>query len=893
MTPAAADKNPYGDIKPYPGGRRFAVQHYLKIVAIVGVTGLVFLLAWKEIHGLRWRDVRAAAEGANSAYLVYALCATLAALAVLGLYDAVAFPGGKKNLSFFRRWLIGMFCFAWSNLLSFGGMAGPAIRFVLYRRLGLNGTELAQGLSVQYFSTAFGLIGWLLAVLCPIPAGIDPLLSFGLRALLALVTSLSVAYVFGHRLAPRLQKLLNKRFPGADLKKSNLPVLGLISFAEWALTFVAFQAVVMAVSPVLKFGSTVTAYFVGILVGFASLLPGGVGAADAVWLHMLHHDIGGGRAAAAVLLYRVVFYLIPWLISAIVAYVVLSRQTSQINNWHRRIVASAVAVGALILLLSGATPAIPERIRWLSQLTPIGVIEVSHLLSVMLAAIMLYLVRGLLRGYRSAMLLTTGLLCASMITHILKGADIEESALAMILVMMLLLSANHFSRRGTLTFGWEILLAVFAGTFCLFLFTGFAAFENVPYREGLWTRIAASADASRFLRSIPVLVLVGLFFAAREAMSPKDKKVYPTAADIDRAEHLIHLYADSAEPLLVGGADKAVWIWAPAGKDRGLVLYQRSADKLVVFKDPVVDSAAARTDLMRDFLEFADELDLSPVFSMISIEWIGVLHDFGYRFIKFTQEAIIDLKHFALEGGNRSGMRHTLRNCEKKGFRFTVLSPPHTGDTVAQCRSVSDEWLRAKGGREMQFSACYFSEPYLQRHPLGVARDEQGNIAAFVNILVTRDGGPATIDFMRYRPGLINNLMDFVIIKTILHCQTIGCTRFSLGGAALSNVGTERYSYFVERLLRMFSIRAEKIYNYQGIYQYKSKFAPEWAPRYVAHRMPFDWGSALYANMLVVRPTRTDKRRIATARVAGIYPYPSKAGVNQNASGLCGSGKQN
>jgi phosphatidylglycerol lysyltransferase len=416
-------------------------------------------------------------------------------------------------------------------------------------------------------------------------------------------------------------------------------------------------------------------------------------------------------------------------------------------------------------------------------------------------------------------------------------------------------------------------LAIFVGIFCLFLFTGFTAFENIPYHDGLWTRIAANADASRFLRSLPALLLVGLFFFAREAMSPTNKKIYPAADDISRAEVLICQYADTADPLLVGGGDKAVWFWQPDGADRGLVLYQQAADKLIVYKNPVIDTPEARTDLIRDFVEFADELDLSPVFSMVSSDWMDVLHDFGFRFIKFTQEAVVNLTGFTLEGGDHSAMRHTLRNCEKHGIRYEVLAPPHTDTIITQCRAISDQWLEIKGGHEMQFSACYFSEPYLQRHPLAVAKDDQGQIVAFVNLLITRKDGPATIDFMRYRPGLINNLMDFVIIKSILHCQSISCSSFNLGGAALSNVGKERDGYFMERLLRFFSTKAENIYNYEGIYKYKNKFDPEWAPLYIAYRISYDWGPALYANMRIVKPSGADKKRIYKARTAKGYPF--------------------
>ncbi|MCA9306557.1 MAG: DUF2156 domain-containing protein, partial [Phycisphaerales bacterium] len=237
-------------------------------------------------------------------------------------------------------------------------------------------------------------------------------------------------------------------------------------------------------------------------------------------------------------------------------------------------------------------------------------------------------------------------------------------------------------------------------------------------------------------------------------------------------------------------------------------------------------------------------------------------------FLKVSQEAIVPLAGFSLQGGKNSGFRRTIREVEKAGIRFEVLEPPFSGEFIDQLRVVSDSWLAAKGGREMQFSACCFSPRYLQRNPVGIARDATGRVVAFVNMLITRPGGPATLDYMRYAPDVIDNLMDYVIILTIQHAAGMGATSFSLGGAALSDVGTQRHSRLAERLLNLFSRRAERVYNYQGLLRYKTKFHPEWAPRYLAFSQPWDWAASLLANArLVEARSRGDRRRIAEARL--------------------------
>ena len=271
---------------------------------------------------------------------------------------------------------------------------------------------------------------------------------------------------------------------------------------------------------------------------------------------------------------------------------------------------------------------------------------------------------------------------------------------------------------------------------------------------------------------------------------------------------------------------------------------------------------------MRAFLNEARCQDREVVFSMIGGSWWETLHDFGFHMLKLTEEAIIDLSTFTMDGAERKGLRRTLREVEKLGVTAKVLRPPHSTKIINECRSVSDAWLAAKGGHELQFSACYFSESYLQRHPIVAAINETGEIIAFVNVLLTRPGGPATLDLMRYQQGRIEGIMDYVIAHSIQFAHAEGATTFSIGGAAMRAVGQERTANQVEKLLRSISHKAERIYNYSGLERYKAKFHPRWEPRYLAYQNPLDWASPIIANARLVQARRKeDLHRISAARI--------------------------
>jgi len=71
--------------------------------------------------------------------------------------------------------------------------------------------------------------------------------------------------------------------------------------------------------------------------------------------------------------------------------------------------------------------------------------------------------------------------------------------------------------------------------------------------------------------------------------------------------------------------------------------------------------------------------------------------------------------------------------------------------------------------------------------------------------------------------------------------------------------------------MHLFSQRTERLYNFQGLLKYKSKFHPQWSPRYLAYPKPWDWASAMAANLRLIQAgSREARSRIAAARLDGM-----------------------
>lgn len=839
-----------------------AIWRYGKVALRIVLPLAILVLVWHEVRNINLREVRENLGQAKPDSLLLACAAAAAGIMVMGFYDLLCFRS-TAALGAWRRWTLGMLLFAWTNFLTLGPIGGPALRLFFYRKAGMPTGDILRGLAGLYLGFFAGLAAWIVAAFIPLGAG-----PWGMAGRTGLAVALAGPIAMT---AWKAVTWWRKRRAVTSGEGIPLIRLGMLGALDWGCMLLVFRFAGDSLGVTLSAEELVKTVMLGHAAGLASLLPGGVGSADAVWLKMLMADgVAASDAAAMVFLFRLVFYIAPWAVSTIALYLIFAGRWAHAERWQRRVIAGAMVLNALFLLLSAATPAVKERLRFLNQIAPIDAMEASHWVAVLAATIMLFLVRGLLRGYRSAYLLAAGALAASTVAHILKAGDFEESIVCFVLLVLLLGARGAFRRRGRLPVGWEVTAAAALGSLAFFLLIGYGTFRHVHIlNTDLYFRFEPGADKSRYLRGLLAVAGVGMVFVIRQAAMPQRLVALATDEQIDRARDFLRRYAERASALNVLCGDKGVWFWRAAGSrdDGGLVVFQRQGDKMIVFCDPVVADPAQERAFLEDLHAFADNEDLDLAFYQISERWMGRLHDFGYTFFKLGEEAVMDLNGFSLAGGERRAFRKIVSRVEAEGVSFRVCEPPHAPDLIDQCRDVSDEWLREKGIGEMQFSLGYFSYAYLQRCPIGAAYDRDGRVVAFVNLLLGRPGSEATYDLVRYRVTGVDNVMDYVIIRSALWATERGSTALSLGMSPLLEVGGHKRASVTERLARLAFEHGERIYNYRGMHRYKEKFHPRWEPRFLAYPKPWDWAAAVVAcTGLIMARSREARERIRAAR---------------------------
>ncbi|HUC43552.1 MAG TPA: bifunctional lysylphosphatidylglycerol flippase/synthetase MprF [Candidatus Sulfotelmatobacter sp.] len=822
--------------QPEAAGERHALWEFLPFLRAAWpwlVMGTLAIVGWKELREVDLHRVRSLLHDTDPALVALIVIVTAINLALAGLYDVVALgPGPTPTRT--QRWSVGTISFAWSNFLTIGPLAGPALRIWLYApmEVGFDRARRALVTIIVAFSATLG--AWSGAVLLPLP-----LTSGWPRFVLA--AALGTAAAIGAAAIGPLWK-------DADLAGRRRRALSLatVGVADWTLAWVVFHLAVGSQIEGIRSAQSMQIFFLGQAIGLASFVPGGLGTADMFWGATLSAASGhSDRVAAALLLYRAIYYVLPFLFASVVLLgrVVGTRRRTAVVV--RTGLASYAFLCGAVLLASAASPAIRERSILLEKTIPLSLVELSHGTSVVLGFMLILISRGLARGYRSSLHLSIGIFLAAALTTFLKGLDYEEAILALIAAVLLIVFRSAFTREGRLHPSIAFTVSMGLAAVLLFAAVGVGSYDAWPGLPDAFSRFEIVAHEERFLRGLIVLVSVVSLAALWLGQRPRSPDRLPAHDEIERAIEDVRRLSRVTNPLLVATGDKA--IFRRPGGDDGFIAYRSQGRYLFAWSDPVCPPEET-APLLSAFVEHAADWDREAVLYQITPALLPIAHDLGFSFFKLGEEAIVDLAAFDLKGNKAKAHRHVVNVSDKAGATFRIVEADALRARLPEMRRVSDAWLSAKRTTEKGFSLGRFEDDYLMRFPAALVEDSAGRVAAFANIFDGPRKEEMSIDLMRYEAGTEEgraHVMEYLLIRLLLDAKQRGYLRFNLGMAPLAAVGQTRRARPVERLAHQFFLHGEAWYNYQGLRRFKERFHPSWEPRYMAYRRPWEWPFAV------------------------------------------------
>jgi phosphatidylglycerol lysyltransferase len=778
--------------------------------------------------------------------IAVAILLTAANYAILAGYDLLAlrFTGHRVPL---RRVLLTSFIgYGISNNTGHAWASGGSVRYRFYGDAGVPGRDIAKISLFLALTFIVGVVtlGAVAILLAPAMErsvlghlGVYDLMLSGSLAALAVYW----AAILGWRKPLRIKGMaLALPSPALALGQTIVSTLDLV--AASLVLWVFLQDV-----PGLTFTAFLATYAIALLLSVISQVPGGLGVFEGAFLWLTAPMFGASHPTivAGLVLYRVVYYFIPLACAGVLllAHDLHANRArfAKVGRVASRLVPATVPqVFSLLLfltggmlLVSGATPTLPANIHWLRSAIPLPLVEFSHLTGSLVGVLLLFLARAMLQRIDAAWYGALALLAIGIVASLLKGLDWQEALVLASMFAAIFVSRRHFYRKSSLlqeplSPSWLIMIAVvIAGATWL----GFFSYKHVEYSHELWWQFSYKNDTARFLRSLVVIAVPVIAMLVHHLLGVRRPEVLSTSApeELDQALPVIR-HASETQGFLALLGDKALF-WSDDRK--AFISYVAMTKYWIAMGDPVGCERSFEA-LLWHFREEADRFGAKVVFYQVGERHLPIYLDLGLALLKLGQEACVALPDFGLEGKKRENLRHARNKLTKQGFSVKVLDPAETAAVMPRLRQISDLWLTHKKAHEKRFSLGFFDEAYIARTRVAVVTAPGSTITAFANLWELESGDEISIDLMRYDPAGTRGVMDLLFAELMLWGRAQGYRWFNLGMAPLSGLERRPLAPLWHKIGTAIFDLGEEFYNFDGLYQYKAKFDPDWRPRYLA-----------------------------------------------------------
>ena len=273
----------------------------------IGATALTWLTLSQQFGGIAASTIAAALRAQSASHVVGALALTALSFAALATYDWLAVrvvaPGRVGPAT---ALLAGASANAISNTLGFHAFTGSAVRARIYMRRGLSAAETARIISLSWFALGLGFLTMLALAQFVQPEGSRGIGGATAVCLLALLAWLARK--------PRELRFFGFRQP---LPSAALAATQMIIGAVETAAAVGALYVLLPADLAPSFSHFAVGCIAAVAAGLIAHAPGGIGVFEATITAFLS---GAGRAdlLAALLLYRAIYNLLPFVVSVVV-----------------------------------------------------------------------------------------------------------------------------------------------------------------------------------------------------------------------------------------------------------------------------------------------------------------------------------------------------------------------------------------------------------------------------------------------------------------------------------------------------------------------------------------------------------------------------------------------
>ncbi|MGJ7487175.1 lysylphosphatidylglycerol synthase domain-containing protein [Variovorax sp. LT2P21] len=289
----------------------------------IGTWVFFALIAWllvKQARGIDWDDVLDAFSKLPATTLAMAAGLAAASFLLYSTFDLLGrrITGHPLGIST----VMGVTFVSYAFNLNLGSLVGGvAFRYRLYSRLGLDNPTITRVLGFSMLTNWFGYLVVAGTAFCfwPLELPADwKIDNGGLRLLGAVLLVLAAGYLALCALASdKTWHIRGHAFQPPPLRMALLQML--MSCTNWCLMGGVVWLLLQRTVP---YPEVVAVLLVGAVAGVITHVPAGLGVLEAVFVALLSHRLPQGQILAALIGYRVLYYLLPLAI-ATVSYLVM------------------------------------------------------------------------------------------------------------------------------------------------------------------------------------------------------------------------------------------------------------------------------------------------------------------------------------------------------------------------------------------------------------------------------------------------------------------------------------------------------------------------------------------------------------------------------------------
>lgn len=643
MTALRDNAAPTGGKAPGLWARLLPWLPYLATLALF-VAGL-----WSLYHLLRdvsLREVETQIRAVSAGHLAGAVAATAAGYAALVCYDWSALRYIGRRLPARSVALGGFLGYAVGNTVGLSALSGGAVRYRVYSALGLGLADIAR---ISAFVAVASGVGATLIGMAALTAYPD-----ALRAALPLPPALvQLVAGAGFVAANALIWWASLRGGVLHMGRMSLPaprpgVLG----AQMLITAFDMCMGALVLYLLLPHAGTIgyvpflAVYLAAMMAGIISHVPGGVGVFETVVIAALPASVPVTDAAAALLLYRLIYYILPFVAALAILAGAEGRRllTGRITGAALSLTTGLVplAMGAMVMA-SGAVmmlaPMIPPSSHLADEIEaamPFVLVETGALLSSAIGAALVLVAQGLLRRLAGAWWLTMVALLAGIGAALLDGWNTDRAAMLGLACLLLAPCRGEFYRSTRLTTGalspsWLMLVGAMLSSVILVLFLATDAAR--PYAGDLWWQFPDDTRAPRALRVALTGGIVLALLTIWQALRHVPRHPPRGGARVDDHAHVGALLGRAlagGERFLLSEGGGAVIAYTPRGR------------VWLVRGDPFGDPAQI-PGLIWAFRDAARRARVVPVFDGAGARWFPQWIETGMAVHRLGEAAILDL----------------------------------------------------------------------------------------------------------------------------------------------------------------------------------------------------------------------------------------------------------